>query len=403
MGKPLEGVKVVEFSWVIAGPQVSRCLADFGATVIKVESNTYPDLIRTTPPYKDGIPGVNRSGYFSNFNCNKYGVSLNLNHPKGVDIAKRLISWADIVVENFAPGRMRKWGLNYEELVKIKPEIIMISLAIQGQTGPHAHHPGFAFNAEALAGFYHLTGWADRMPSLAQGFYGDVLTPRLGLCAVLAALDYRRRTGKGQYLDISQFEVAGYFLAPLLLDYFVNGREAHRMGNRSLLAAPHGVYPCLGEDRWCALSVCSDEEWQGLCRAMGDPQWCKEPKFATPLSRKANEEELDKLISSWTKNFPPEELMLLLQKEGVAAGVVSTNRDLSNDPQLRHRDAVWYLHHPEMGLHGYDNWSFELSLTPAEGKMPAPCLGEHNEYVYTQILGLSQEEFITLLNEGVFD
>jgi len=403
MELPLEGLKVADFTWVIAGPQLTRCLADFGATVIKVESSTYPDLLRTTPPYKDGIPGWNRSGYFANFNCNKYSITLNLNHPRAREVALRLIRWGDVMVENFTPGTLEKWGLDYESLRRIKPDLIMVSISNQGQTGPYSRLPGIAPNAEAFTGFFHLTGWEDRLPSTSYGFYLDVLAPRLGVSALMAALEHRRRTGEGQHLDISQIEAALYFLSPLLLDCLHNGADPVRQGNRHPWAAPHNAYPCRGEDSWCVIAVTDDAQWQALRRAMGDPEWAADPRFATFLGRKQHEEELDRYISEWTRNFEARELMLLLQSAGVPAGVVQSNEDLNRDPQLRHRGHLWEMEHPEVGRHGYETWGFKLSLTPARPRMPAPCLGEHNEYVYTQVLGFTEEEFLDLLNEGVLD
>ncbi len=403
MASALEGLRVVDFSWAIAGPQLTRCLADFGATVIKVESHTHLDLVRTNPPFKDSIPGINRSGYWAGNNVNKYGISLNLNHPKAFDIVKMLIPLADVVIENFSPGTVEKWGLGYNDLVKIKPDIIMVSLSICGQTGPYASQGGFGMQADALSGFCDLTGWEDSMPSMFQGLFGDTLVAALALCATMAAIDCRRTTGKGQHLDLSQIEAAAFFLGPLFLDFSINGRLASRVGNRHPWAAPHGVYPCHGQDRWCALSVSTDEEWHGLCSAMGNHKWALESRFATVLGRKENEEELDRLINSWTIDYEPQELMILLQKEGVAAGAVLDNEGLESDCQLRHRKAVDFTMHPEIGCHGYDTLPFKLSRAPVKATSHAPLLGEHNEYIYKQILGISDEEFVQFINEGVFD
>lgn len=399
----LEGIKIADFSWVGVGPWIAKYLADHGAETIRIESHTRPELLRTAPPYKDNIPGINRSGYFALFNSNKYSMSLNLNHPRGVEVARRLINWSDIVIESFGPGRMKKWGLGYEDIKKIKPDIIMLSTTQQGQTGPHADHPGFGTQLVSLAGFTYITGWPDRDPASIYGAYTDTIAPRFGAAALLAALDYRRRTGKGQYLDLSQYEAGIQFLTPLFLDYFVNGRIAERRGNRSPSAAPQGAYPCRGDERWCAIAVCTDKEWEAFCRAVGDPPWTQDLRFVTFLGRKENEDELDRLVAEWTINFSAEEAMTKLQAAGIAAGVVQNCQDIHGDLQLKHRYYFRELVHPEIGRHSYNSHAFKLSLTPCEIRMPAPCLGQHTEYVCTTILGMTDEEFVGLLTQGVLE
>jgi len=298
---------------------------------------------------------------------------------------------------------MQKWGLDYEELKKIRPDIVMISLSNQGQTGPHARHPGIGYQLTALAGFGHITGWPDRGPAVPYGAYTDYIAPRFAAAALIAALDYRRRTGMGQYLDLSQYEAAIHFLSPLVLDFTANGHIAQRAGNRCSYAAPHGAYQCRGEDRWCAIAVFTDEEWQGFGHALGNPEWTDDPKFANLRGRKENEDELDSLVSQWTCDLTAEEVMTRMQEAGVPSGVVATCQDLFEDPQLEYRHHFWWLEHPEIGRHAYSGTAFRLSKTPAKGRTAAPCLGEHNEYVYTKILGMSDQEFLELLAEGVFE
>ena len=399
----LEGIKVADFSWVVVGPVVTRCLADFGATVIRIESATTPDILRVSPPFKDNLSGLNRSAYFANYGANKYSLSLNLKHPKGPAVAKRLVAWADVVCESFTPGTMADLGLSYDNLKKIKPEIIMLSTCNLGQTGPLAQQPGFGTQLVSLAGLTHLSGWPDRLPAQPYGAYTDFIAPRFAIAGIVAALDYRRRTGKGQHLDVSQLETAIQFLAPVMLDYTVNGQEWIRSGNRCPQAAPHGVYPCCGEDRWCAIAVSNDQEWQVLCRTIGHTELEHDPRFDTLANRKQNEDELDEIIGLWTREHQAEEVMHLLQGAGVACGVVETGQDIHEDPQLSHRNHLQMLNHPEIGLHSYDTQSFQLSETPARLERPGPCLGEHNEYVCKDFLGMSDEEFLTLLNEGVFE
>lgn len=400
----LEGLKIADFSWYIAGPSISMWLAHHGAQVIRIESLTKPDELRGIEPFKDGIAGINRSGCYANYNSNKYGMALNLNHPKGVDVAKRIIRWADIVVENFTPGTMkRKWRLGYDDIKEIKPDIIMVSSSPLGQTGPEAQQAGFGLELVSRAGFTHFVGWPDQ-DVVGVGYpYTDTITPPIAAIAILAAIDYRDRTGKGQYIDLSQHEVAVQHLTPAILDFTVNGREGERCGNRHPYVAPHGVYRCHGEDRWCAISVFNDYEWEILCNVIGRSDLVRDPRFSTVLSRKKNEEELDRIIESWTKNLTAEEVMNRLQEAGISAGVVQSGKDLIEDPQLGHRHHFWYLKHPEMGVCAYDGPPFKLSETPAALTMPAPCLGEHTEYVCTKILGMSDEEFIELLTEGVFE
>ena len=404
MGRQVfEGIKIADFSWIGAGPWTVKFLADHGAQVVHVESQARVDMLRSCPPYKGDVPGINRSSYFAIYNNNKYGMCINLNHPKGAEVAKRLVAWADIVAESFGPGKMKAWGLDYEQLKKVKPDIIMYSSSQQGQTGPVATHPGFGTQLTSLAGLTYLTGWPDREPAMPYGAYTDTIAPRLGVSALIAALDYRRRTGKGQYLEISQYEAAIHFMAPLVLDYQTTGRIAMRRGNRSSVAAPHGVYPCHGDDRWCAIAATTDEEWRTLCKVMSNPPWTKEEKFATLLGRKNNEDELDQLIAEWTGTLPAEDVMVRLQEAGVPAGVVETGDDLYSDPQLKYRQHFRTLEHPEIGNHSYNTPAFRLSKTPCQLTMPAPCLGQHTEYVCTEILGMSDEELVELLSQGVLE
>lgn len=403
MPKMLQGIKVADFSWVMVGPMSIRYLADYGATVVHVESRTHVDILRTTPPYKDRRVGIDRAGYFGQYNINKYGITINLNHPKGVEVAKKLIAWADVVAESFTPGTMEKWGLGYEQIKKIKPDIIMLRTCMQGQTGPHCHLPGTGVNLVGLSGFAHLCGWPDRAPAQPYGPYTDSIAPRFGTAVLIAALDYRRRTGRGQLLDVSQFEAGVNLIAPVMLDYFVNHRVADRVGNKCPHAAPHNAYRCYGEDRWCTIAVFSDDEWQSFCRVIGNPLWTKDARFTTLAGRKEHELELDHFVEEWTSQHTAEEVMTMMQKEGVAAGIVQTGQDLYEDPQLKHRGHSWTIEHREMGPFPYFGQAAKLSKTPAEGRMPSPCLGEHTEYVCKDILGTPESEFDQLLIEGVFE
>ncbi|MFC1966834.1 CaiB/BaiF CoA transferase family protein [Chloroflexota bacterium] len=400
--RPLEGIKVVGFTWVFAGPLITKALADNGAEVIRIEGKSRPDSERAAHPFKDGIIGVNRSGGFNLYNTGKLGITLNLAHPKGIEIAKKFVARADVVVENFAGGAMKRMGLGYEELKKVKPDIIMLSSCMQGQTGPHANHPGYGTHLTGLSGFYQIAGWPDRQPP-SIGVYTDYIAPHFGVLAILAAIDYQHRTGKGQYLDMSQYENGVHFIAPLLLDYTVNQRAATRIGNQYPSAVPHGAYRCHGEDRWCAIAVFTDEEWESFCKVIGNPVWAKNSRFTTLLARKENEEELNRLVEEWTISHSAEEVMNMMQTTGVAAGLLETGEDLlDHDPQLRHRRFFWEVEHPEVGK--YHPWgpSFTLSKAPCELRS-APLLGEHNEYALKEILGISDDEIAQLVTEGVIE
>jgi benzylsuccinate CoA-transferase BbsF subunit len=401
--RPLEGIKIVSFTWFIAGPVTARVLANYGAEVVRIEAKSKIDIHRIQTPYKDNIPGVNRSGQFNQDNTGVLSVALNIAKPRGLEIAKKFVARADIVIENFAGGVMKRIGLGYEELKKLRPDIIMLSTCMQGQTGPHANYPGFGQHLAALSGFYQITGWPDRKPTGPDGPYTDFIAPCFNIFTILAALDYRRRTGKGQYIDMSQYENAMHFMAPILLDYSVNQRVASRMGNHSAYSAPHCVYRCRGTDRWCAIAISTDEEWSDFCRVLGNPAWASDPKFSFFLNRKQNEEEMDRLVEAWTVNHSPEEIMTILQANGVPAGVVQTGEDLlEHDPQLKHRHACWELDHPEIGKYHAPGSAFKLSRSSSELKR-APLLGEHNEYALKTLLGMPDEDVADLLADGVLE
>jgi len=400
--KPLEGIKIADFTWVWVGPMTTKTLADQGAQVIRIESKARPCVWRVTPPFKDNIVGPNRGGVFNVINSSKMSITINLAHPKGIALAKKLVAWADIVVENFAGGTMKKMGLGYEELKKVKPDIIMLSACMMGQTGPYTWMPGFGEHLSALCGFFHIAGWPDREPA-DLGHYTDFIAPRFNALAILAALDYRRRTGKGQYLDLSQYEGGVQLMAPLVLDYVVNQRVATRMGNRAPNAAPHGVYRCRDQDRWCALAVFTDREWQSFCQVIGNPAWTQDPRFATFRGRKANEDELDTLVEDWTVSQSREQVMTMMQAAGVAAGAVQTGEDLfDHDPQLRHRNFYPEIEHPEIGKYFTVAPPYRFSKSSYELRR-APLIGEHNEYAFKEVLGLSDDEIAELVIEGVIE
>jgi benzylsuccinate CoA-transferase BbsF subunit len=400
--KALEGVKVAALIQGITGPLTAATLASYGAQVLRIESRTRIEWHRQAAPFIGNVSSPDRAVLYLFMNPGVYGITLNLKHPRIMEVMTRIVKWADVVVENFAGGVMERRGLGYEDLKKIKPDIIMLSAAIYGQTGPYAEVPGYGGTLTALTGLPYVTGFPDQMPQFPAQAVTDFIAPRANVLAIVAALDYRRKTGKGQYIDAAQMESAIPLLTPLLLQYEANGKEAERMGNRTAYAAPHGVYRCKGDNRLCAITVFNDEEWEKFCQVIGKPAWADSTEFATLMDRLENVDKLDKLVEEWTVEHSPEEVVSLMQGAGIAAGIVQGGRDLDGDPQLKHRHFYWDFDHPEIGNFTYTGMPARLSKTPYEMK-PAPRLGEHNEYVYTQLLGMSDEEFVQLMAEGVFE
>jgi len=395
---PLEGIKVLDFTWVIAGPLITKCLADYGASVVRVESMARPCFLRVSGPFKDHAVGPDNTTYFAYFNSNKYSASLNLKKPVGLRTARKLADWADIIVENYVPGKLAKLGLDYESVKKTNPDIIMLSTSGQGQTGPMAAIPMTGMILVALTGFMFYSGWPGEDSTQPFGPVNDFVTPSFALPAILAALRHRKLTGRGQSIDLSQLEAGIQFLAPGILDYTANKRQTGNVGNSSPEAAPHGVYPC-AENRWCAIAVFSDDEWKAFCTAMGHPEAANNPMFNTFAYRKRNEDELNEMVGQWTIEFSPEHIMQTLQSAGVQAGVVQNSRDVCQDPQLKERNHFWSMKHPVIG----DSVSFGepaiLSETPAQPVRPAPCLGEHTEFVATEFLNMSEQELVELLSD----
>ena len=403
--KPLDGIKVLDFCWVAVGPMTTKYLAEHGATVIRVESSKRPETLRRAAPFPDGVSGINRSGYFANYNANKYGVTIDMGHPRARDLVLRLAAWADLVTENFTPGTMERWQLGYQDLKEVNPGIVMFSTSMLGRGGPMENQPGFGPVLSSLAGLTHITGWPDRDPVNPYGAYTDFIGPRFAVAAILAALDYRRRTGEGTHLDMSQLEASLHFSAPYLLDRAVNGREQGRRGNRDPDAAPNGAYPCLGDDRWIAISCQSDREWQTLSRLMAPEGGNVDhpDSFSTLAGRKSMEDELDRMVAEWTKEQDASALMHTLQEAGVPAGVVNDCRDLFEDPQLSHRQHFTFLDHPEIGRYGSDRAEFNLSKSPGSLDTAAPLLGQHTEYALKELIGLTGQEYRSFEEDGVLE
>ncbi|MFH1775200.1 MAG: CoA transferase [Chloroflexota bacterium] len=384
----LENVRILDFSWVLAGPYATRILADFGAEVIKIQ----PPLARAEDRFAHG--------YYNTWNRNKRGITLNLNKAEGVAIARRLAGISDAVVENFTPRVMANWGLDYPNLKRLKRDIIMLSMSTMGSTGPWRDYVGFGPTVQAFSGISHLTSFPDRPPSGLGHSYADHIGGLFASSALLSALEYRRRTGEGQYIDISQVEAMSSLLGSAILDYTAGDLETTPAGNSSTQAAPHSVYRCRGDDRWCAISLSTEEEWQGFCRALGSPPWTEDKRFANLSERFKHSEELDRLIEGWTRERAAEEVMTLLQEQGVAAGVVENASDLARDPQLTARGFFVQLDHAE-GRTVSDATPIRLSDTPADYNRPAPVMGQDNDYVYGKLLGMRQDELGGLKEQGI--
>jgi len=397
-----KGLKVLDLTWVTVGPRAIRYMADHGATVVKIEAPDRPDIGRLVPPYKDEKPEADRSAWFANYNVNRMGMAVDLSKPEGLEIARRLLKWADVVVESYRPGVMPRLGLGYEAAKELNPRIIYASTSQLGQSGPSSQFGGYGHHAAAMCGFDDLTGWPDRVPSGVFWAYTDHIAPQFLIDAIIMALLEREKTGRGQYIDQSQNESAILFLTTQLLDYQVNGRTAERMGNRDLYAAPHGAFRCKGNDRWCVIAVESDEEWRVFCQVTGLTALTQDKRFRTLKGRKDNEDELERLVETWTVNLTAEEVMVRLQGAGIAAGVVQNAQDVDIDPQFVLRKHYLTFDHPVMGLHQVDSLPPKFSKTPARQYRPDPCLGEHNAYVCTEILGMTDEEFVGLMEKGVF-
>ena len=407
--KPFEGVKLIQLCWAGVGVYTCNYLSHYGATTIRVETATRPDPVRQFAPFaptnKEGEPvGLERSAFFSiTHTAPEYGVSLNFKQPEAVEIFKKLVAWADVVAEGFPAGVMDKQGLDYEGLKKVNPEIIMFRTCGYGHTGPMADQPGFGSILTAVTMMDTIVGYPDRPPVPPSTYYTDQLSPMYASLAIMVALDYKRRTGKGQYIDHAQIEAGLNYMTPLILDYQANNRELDLKGNKCDYAAPHGIYRCQGDDRWVAIAVMTDDEWQRFVKAIGSPDWATDSKYATSAGRVENSDELDRHVDVWTINYPPEQVQEMLQSAGVGAGMVSNAQDLDEDPQMNYYDFYREIDHPYMGkLHYYHPAPIKLSA--AETAVQRPVLvGEHTDYICREILGMPRDEIDRLRQKGVFE
>ncbi len=400
----LEGVRVIDFSWIVAGPQCTRILADFGADVIKIENYSNMDYIRAS----GGADSPNRSPLFNTLNRNKRSLTLNVMHPRGMELLKTLIKKSDVIVENFSSRVLEKWGLGYEEQKKLNPGIIYCSMSGFGHSGRDRDFVTWGPTAQALSGLTYMSGlpgeesagWGFSYMDHTGGFYGTI--------AIMMALLHRNKTGEGQHLDLSQVEAGIGLTGTSVLDYTVNNRPFRRdgmpPGNRApeREIAPHNSYPCRGEDRWCVIAVTNDAEWDSLVNILGNPAWANDERFATMESRFANQNDLDEFISQWTINLTPLEVFDVLQNAGVPAGAVQTPMERAEiDLQLKHRGFIAEVEHAELGNTKVESIPMKMSETPWKLNKASPLLGEHSAEIYMDLLGVSAEELGTLFEEGI--
>jgi crotonobetainyl-CoA:carnitine CoA-transferase CaiB-like acyl-CoA transferase len=399
----LDDVRILDFMWVLAGPSATRMLADHGATVVRIESTRRIDTARTLAPFHGGRPGAERSALFHNTNASKRMMTLDPTHPAGRAVVLDLVRWADVVTESFKPGVMRGWGLDYATLRAVKPDVIMLSTCLMGQTGPWATFAGYGNLAAAISGFSNLGGWPDRPPAGPFSAYTDYVSPRFIAVAILAALERRRRTGAGEHIDLSQAEASLHFLGPALLDHAVNDRLPERVGNRDPDIVPHGVYPAAGRDRWVAIAVDGDRDFATLCDVMGQPALATDARFASAVARRAHEDVLDAAIAAWTCAHDAAEIERRLQARGIAASAVQDSAALCGDPQLVHRGHFATVPHADLGSTTIETSRFRLSGTPAQTPDHAPTYGHDTGWVLSELLGYDEARITELVTSGVLD
>ncbi|MBI2908940.1 MAG: CoA transferase [Chloroflexi bacterium] len=403
MGRlPLEGLRVADITQVFAGPAATLWFAVFGAEVIKIENPARPDPLRRATRGPDGKLSYNpdpRITAFPALNISKKSCTLNLKDPKAQEIAQAIIRTSDVVAENFATGVMDRFGLGYNDLRKIKPDIVMLSVSGFGRTGPHKDWVAYASIATAFGGLTSITGYEGGQPEPIGGGWGDLLAAKFGAFMLLAALEQRRRTGQGAYIDLSMSEVIAALIPDALLNFNMNGRNQGPRGNRDSLMAPHNAYQCKGNDSWAVISVTNDEEWAALCDIIGKPGWRQDPRFANPSARSANPSEIDAAVAQWTSQHTSQEVMDRLQRAGIPAGRSSSIDQLSEDLQLKARG-----HFVEVP----DYRSGTITTLRLPGTTPensvhaaAPAAGEHNSYVLKELLGMTDSEVRQLEEEDV--
>jgi crotonobetainyl-CoA:carnitine CoA-transferase CaiB-like acyl-CoA transferase len=402
----LEGLRVVEFGTGMAAPWISRFMAWCGAEVIKVESEQYPDVPRLYISPREPEKGLQNqcSPWFTDWNAGKRFIGLDLTRPDAAELCRDVIAKSDIVVANYSTGVLEKLGLGYDTLKVRNPELILLSSNGYGDSGPQRRYVTWGPNIEALSGLSSLTGFPDRDCTMTHFAYPDPLSALHGLVAVMAALEYREREGRGQYINMSQFETTVASIGPVLLEYLANGEEPTKLGNRSHHAAPHGCYPCSGEDRWCVLSVESDLEWQRFCEVLGRPAWTQDPRFATPQLRIEHAEALDTYVGEWSSKQTDYDVMAAMQGVGIACGVVQNTEDLlRRDPQLAARGFFEEIPHYKRGVVTASGIPLGLTGTPGRTAHAGEAIGQDNEYVFREILGLSAAQLQEHIASGAIE
>ncbi|MBJ82759.1 MAG: hypothetical protein CL462_07640 [Acidimicrobiaceae bacterium] len=389
---PLEGVKVLDFMWAMAGPAASRVLADYGAEIVRVESSNKLDAVRSISPFPADVADPDKSGIYHNMNAGKRGLTLDMAKPGAVDVIWDLIDWADVVLESFSPKAMTAWDLDYQQIQKRRPDIIMASSCLMGQTGPLAMLAGFGTMAAAISGFFYPVGWTDRAPTGPYSAYTDYTSPRWLVASVMGALEHKRRTGQGQYIDLSQAEAALHLMAPALLEYSVNGNIWERAGNRDIVFAPQGGYPTSGNDNWIAISCKDDDQWQSLAQEMNSGDLAD----LTADERHAQHDELDSVISAWTVEQEGIELMERLQTLGVAAHIVQNSPELVADEQMTHRGCFVEVAHASHEPFFVDGTRFHMSRTPAQVTHAGPIFGEHTFEILMECAGYDPDQIAEL-------
>ena len=399
---PLKNVRVANFGWVWAGPVVGQTLGFLGAEVYKIESRARIDINRTLPPFGEGVSGPDRSLQNHAGWAGNGSVSLNLKEPEGVELAKQLVAKSDVVIENFGPGAMEALRLGYDELKQVKPDIVMLSMPTAGLSGPLKNVRAYGMSLTSLTGLDSITGYRDGPPIPVENAFSDPYNGIMGAFAVLVALTHRDRTGTGQHIDYSQQESIMQLAGPAFMGYVMNGRTATTMGNRhpTNAGAPHGVFPCQGDDRWISIAVMTDEEWQGLRAAMDDPDWAQSDDYASAAGRVANIDALHEQLAAWVDGFDDHELADLLQSHGVAAAPVLCIGDLLDDPHFKSRGTYVEVTHP-LGFKETIYGSYVKSNKFEAAVRPGPMIGQDNDYVFKELLELPEDRYRDLIEREI--
>ena len=409
--QPLKNYRVLDLSRIWAGPYCTKLMADMGAEIIKMESLSVYDShrgpinpARGIAAYPDGEPGDepwNRNGWFNCLHLSKYGITLELTSETGRNVFDQLVSISDVVIENFRQGSLERLGYSYETLRRLRPDLIYVSMPAFGNSGPWQKYLAYGIGQEQLSGMAHMTGYRGEGPMKSGINHGDPITGSHAAGVLLAALRYRKRTGKGMYIDVSQQESAVSLIGADVLAYQLTGEEPQRRGNRSPYFAPHNSYRCAGEDRWVAIAVTNDEEWRQLAQLVGGSELSADPRFATLAGRLENEDQLDDLISGWTVDKKAYDLCRLLQREGVPASPVMGGPDLLADPHYAARGTFVRVNHEQVGEKTYPGIPWKMSATPGKARWASPTLGQHNRQIYGELLAMPTDDITALEEQGI--